>query len=222
MSGSDRGGGQMWQNVKKSNIAFNLLQSCIKSQYFLIQRRPGWWGESWMKWITWQRLPTVWRNNEVINEITEEGRDRPVIQRKTCNNSGLHRISVALQIRGKNSDDDDDMSTWHAMKKIILNVVPFFWSLFFWYTQLVAFLARVEILIRGPPFEVFPSHALGIISDSSTCGKYRQFQWFYQRSLDPPLAKPGSHVLSPACWRRSWGIAARYRALSCRHSGIDC
>lgn len=70
-----------------------------KSQYFLIQRRPGWWGESWLKWITWQRLPTVWRNNEVINEITEDRRDRPVIQLKTCNNSGLHRISVALQIR---------------------------------------------------------------------------------------------------------------------------
>lgn len=38
-------------------------------------------------------------------------------------------------------------------------------------------------------FLKFSSHALGIISDSSTCGKYRQFQWFYQRSLDLTACK---------------------------------
>lgn len=68
----------------------------------------------------------------------------------------------------------------------------------------------VEKLVWGAPFEFLFSHAMGIISDSSKCGKYGQFQLFYQNSIDPRLAKPGSHVLSPACWRTSWRIAARH------------
>lgn len=66
------------------------------------------------------------------------------------------------------------------------------------------------LLSCGAPFDFFFSHALGIISDSSEGGKYGQFQLFYQNSLAPLLAKPGSHVLSHACWRTSWRIAARH------------
>lgn len=88
----------------------------------------------------------------------------------------------------KNSDDD--MNTWHAIKnkKKHSKCCPFLLIFVILVYSAGCFPARVEILIRGPPFEVFLSHALGIISDSSTCGKYRQFQWFYQRSLDPLLA----------------------------------
>lgn len=71
--------------------------SC-ESQCFLIQGWSGWWDKLWMTWIMWQRLPGVWGNNQVINEITEDRKDRPVMLFKMFNNSGLHRNRVALQI----------------------------------------------------------------------------------------------------------------------------
>lgn len=102
------------------NITFNsfpknpISTGSCESQCFLIQGWSGWWDKSWMTRIMWQRLPGVWGNNQVINEITEERKDRPVIQFEMFNNSGLHRNKMALQIindKDKNTKSDQPLSS---------------------------------------------------------------------------------------------------------------
>lgn len=148
---------------------------------------------------------------------------RPVKTENTVQWSRLKCVTTAastgLEWHYKLNKPDNDRNMWHSIRERKKSTRSY--VLIFIFSATPNWLLSCGAPVSKRTFWSFPLTLWESFSYRSTCGKHWHFQWFYQNSLDPLRAEAGSHVLSPACWRTSWQIAARHWVLSCSTTGME-